>query len=63
MGWLRDIFPDLGNDSTEVERIRYARVYILKMIGGYLMLDLSRNLIHLRWLLKLVDFRAARKFS
>ncbi|MFQ6636190.1 hypothetical protein Gotur_013651 [Gossypium turneri] len=33
------------------------------MIGGYLMLDLSRNLVHLRWLLKLVDFRGAGKFS
>ncbi|MFQ6627544.1 hypothetical protein Gotur_004770 [Gossypium turneri] len=51
MGWL---------DSTEVERIRYARAYIFEMIGGYLMLDLSRNLIHLRWLLKLVNFRAGR---
>ncbi|MBA0840728.1 hypothetical protein Goarm_003286 [Gossypium armourianum] len=25
--------------------------------------DLSRNLVHLRWLLKLVDFRAARELS
>ncbi|MBA0808910.1 hypothetical protein Gohar_024610 [Gossypium harknessii] len=33
------------------------------MIRGYLMLDLSRNLVHLRWLLKLVDFRAVGKFS
>ncbi|MBA0809574.1 hypothetical protein Gohar_025216 [Gossypium harknessii] len=33
------------------------------MIGGYLMLDLSRNLVHLRWFLKLVDFRAAGKLS
>ncbi|KAH1091649.1 hypothetical protein J1N35_018906 [Gossypium stocksii] len=33
------------------------------MIGGYLMLELSRNLVHLRWLLKLVDFRVAGKFS
>ncbi|MBA0830149.1 hypothetical protein Goarm_014694 [Gossypium armourianum] len=33
------------------------------MSGGYLMLDLSRNLVHLRWLLKLVDFRAVREFS
>ncbi|MBA0875205.1 hypothetical protein Goshw_027834 [Gossypium schwendimanii] len=32
-------FP--GNDSTKVERIRYARAYILEMIGGYLMPDLS----------------------
>ncbi|MBA0774541.1 hypothetical protein Gotri_009743, partial [Gossypium trilobum] len=63
MSWLRDIFSEPGNDSTEVERIPYARAYILEMIGGYLMPDLSRNLIHLRWLLKLVDFRVAGEFS
>ncbi|KAH1097789.1 hypothetical protein J1N35_014710 [Gossypium stocksii] len=34
MGWLRDTFPELDNDSTELERIRYARAYILEMIGG-----------------------------
>ncbi|KAK5825620.1 hypothetical protein PVK06_020476 [Gossypium arboreum] len=55
--------PEPGNDSTEVERIRYARAYILEIIGGYLMLDLSRNLVHLRWLLKLVDFTAADELS
>ncbi|MBA0771777.1 hypothetical protein Gotri_007251 [Gossypium trilobum] len=33
------------------------------MIGGYLMPDLSRNLVHLRWLLKLVDFRTVSEFS
>ncbi|MBA0748229.1 hypothetical protein Gogos_005074, partial [Gossypium gossypioides] len=63
MGWLRNTFPEPGNDSTEVKRIRYARAYIIEMIGGYLMPDLSRNLVHLRWLLKLVDFRAADKLS
>ncbi|MBA0625187.1 hypothetical protein Godav_010417 [Gossypium davidsonii] len=62
MSWLRDTFQEPGNDSTEVERIRYARAYILEMIGGYLMSDLSRNLV-LRWLLKLVDFRAVGEFS
>ncbi|MBA0636302.1 hypothetical protein Godav_000083 [Gossypium davidsonii] len=55
--------PKPGNDSTEVKRIRYARAYIIEMIGGSLMSDLSRNLIHLRWLLKLVDFRATDKLS
>ncbi|MBA0635079.1 hypothetical protein Godav_024585 [Gossypium davidsonii] len=33
MGWLRDTFSELENDSTEVERIRYAWIYILEMIG------------------------------
>ncbi|KAH1031170.1 hypothetical protein J1N35_043344 [Gossypium stocksii] len=63
MGWLRDTFLESRNDSTEIERIRYVRAYILEMIGGYLMPDLSRNLVHLRWLLKLVDFRAVGEFS
>ncbi|XP_052878956.1 protein MAINTENANCE OF MERISTEMS-like [Gossypium arboreum] len=63
MGWLRDTFPEPDDDSTELEKIRYARAYILQVIGGYLMSDLSRNLVHLRWLLKLVDFRVAGEFS
>ncbi|XP_017620793.1 protein MAINTENANCE OF MERISTEMS-like [Gossypium arboreum] len=32
MGWLQDTFPEPGNDSTELKRIRYARAYILEMI-------------------------------
>ncbi|MFQ6628838.1 hypothetical protein Gotur_007659 [Gossypium turneri] len=63
MGWLRDTFSDPDEDSTEIERIRYARVYILQLIRGYLMPDLSRSRVHLRWLLKLVDFRAAGELS
>ena len=63
MGWLRDTFPGLDNDSIELERIRYARAYILQLIGGYLMSDSSRSRVHLRWLLKLVDFRAASELS
>ncbi|KAG8478879.1 hypothetical protein CXB51_028740 [Gossypium anomalum] len=63
MGWLRDTLPEPDNDSTKLERIRYARAYILEMIRGYLMTDLSRNRVHLIWLLKLVDFRAAGELS
>ncbi|XP_052885292.1 protein MAINTENANCE OF MERISTEMS-like [Gossypium arboreum] len=63
IGWLRDTFPEPDNDLTELKRIRYARAYILEMIEGYLMPDLSRNLVHLRWLLKLIDFRAAGELS
>ncbi|MFQ6667962.1 hypothetical protein Gotur_033804 [Gossypium turneri] len=63
MGWLRDTFPDLDEDSTEIERIRYARAYILQLIGGYLMPDTSRSHVHLRWLLKLIDFRADGEMS
>ncbi|KAK5775165.1 hypothetical protein PVK06_043034 [Gossypium arboreum] len=58
-----DTFSESDNDSTELERIRYAQAYILEMIGGYLMPDLSRNRVHLRWLLKFVDFRAVGELS
>ncbi|MFQ6664572.1 hypothetical protein Gotur_031640 [Gossypium turneri] len=34
MGWLRATFPDPNANSTEIERIRYARSYILQIIGG-----------------------------
>ncbi|MBA0576591.1 hypothetical protein Golob_025329 [Gossypium lobatum] len=63
MSWLRETFPVPGDDSIEVQRVRYARAYILQIIGGYLILDKSRNLAHLRWLLKLIDFRAAGELS
>ncbi|KAG8480860.1 hypothetical protein CXB51_025489 [Gossypium anomalum] len=43
---LRDTFSEPDNDSTELERIRYAQAYILQMIGGYSMPDLSRNRQH-----------------
>ncbi|MBA0607575.1 hypothetical protein Godav_019854 [Gossypium davidsonii] len=49
MRWLQDTFPEPGNDSTKIERIRYDRTYIIEIIGGYLMSELSRNLVHLRW--------------
>ncbi|MFQ6663184.1 hypothetical protein Gotur_030796 [Gossypium turneri] len=47
MGWLQETFLEPRNDSTEVEKIRYARAYILEMIAGYLMPNLLRNLVHL----------------
>ncbi|MFQ6657900.1 hypothetical protein Gotur_027379 [Gossypium turneri] len=37
------------NNSTEAERIRYARAYIIEIIEGYLMPGLSQNLIHLSY--------------
>ncbi|MBA0784645.1 hypothetical protein Gotri_025898 [Gossypium trilobum] len=33
MSWLRDTFPEPGNDSIKVERIRYACSYIFEIIG------------------------------
>ncbi|KAK5838272.1 hypothetical protein PVK06_007000 [Gossypium arboreum] len=57
MNWLRINFGGLDVDSSEVQREQHARAYILMIIGGLLMLDKSRNLVYLRWLLKFVGFR------
>ncbi|MBA0795795.1 hypothetical protein Gohar_006630 [Gossypium harknessii] len=56
-------FSGPDEDSTEVQREQHARVYILIIIGGLLMFDKLRNLIHLRWYLKLVDFREVGELS
>ncbi|KAG8478811.1 hypothetical protein CXB51_028699 [Gossypium anomalum] len=69
MSWLRRNFRGLDADSTKVEglmRIRLGQftrpigeehAMNFWIIGGILMRDKSQNLVHLRWLLKLVDFR------
>ncbi|MBA0798402.1 hypothetical protein Gohar_008994, partial [Gossypium harknessii] len=59
MNWLKRIFCRLDEDSTKVQREQHARAYIFIIIGGLLMPDKLRNLAHLRWLLKLVNFREA----
>ncbi|MBA0568128.1 hypothetical protein Golob_005641, partial [Gossypium lobatum] len=48
LNWLRTNFGGLDNDSTEVQREQQARVYILRIIGGLLMLDKSQNLF--KWM-------------
>ncbi|MBA0648505.1 hypothetical protein Goklo_016210, partial [Gossypium klotzschianum] len=47
----------------ETRRERYAWAYILQIIKGILMPDKSQNLVHLRWLLKLVDFKGVGELS
>ncbi|KAK5839435.1 hypothetical protein PVK06_008224 [Gossypium arboreum] len=56
-------FRGLDEELTEVQREQHAWVYILMIIKGLLMLDKSRNLIHLTWLLKLVNFRKVCELS
>ncbi|MBA0713866.1 hypothetical protein Golax_012869, partial [Gossypium laxum] len=60
MAWIRKNFTELVEDSIEVQRERYALAYILQIIGGILMSDESRNLVHLRWLLKLAILSSRR---
>ncbi|MBA0664025.1 hypothetical protein Goklo_004101, partial [Gossypium klotzschianum] len=63
MVWLRNNFAELAKDSTKERIERYTRAYILQIIEGILMQDKSQNLVHLRWLLKLVNFRGAGELS
>ncbi|KAG8481262.1 hypothetical protein CXB51_026036 [Gossypium anomalum] len=63
MAWMRKTFSELVKDSIEVQREQYARAYFFQIIGGILMSAKLQNLVHLRWLPKLVDFREADELS
>ncbi|KAG8473347.1 hypothetical protein CXB51_035459 [Gossypium anomalum] len=63
MNCLKRNFSGLDADSIEVQREQHTQAYVFMIIGGLLMPNKSRNLVHLRWLLKLVDFREEGKLS
>ncbi|MBA0794247.1 hypothetical protein Gohar_018597, partial [Gossypium harknessii] len=63
MAWIRKNSARLDEDSTKVEREQHARAYILQIFWGILLPNKLRNLVHLRWLLKLVNFRGANELS
>ncbi|MBA0709567.1 hypothetical protein Golax_024595 [Gossypium laxum] len=46
-----------------VEQEQFTHSFILRLIGGLLMLDKSRNLVHLRWLILLVGLREVGRFN
>ncbi|RYR67758.1 hypothetical protein Ahy_A03g014162 [Arachis hypogaea] len=61
--WLRDcVYQMPPIDDPETLR-QYARCYIMLLIRGYLMMDKSNNLVHLRWLPLLQDFGQCRALS
>ncbi|QHN92750.1 serine/threonine-protein phosphatase 7 long form homolog [Arachis hypogaea] len=49
-------------DDPETLR-QYARYYIMLLIGGYLMIDKSNNLVYVRWLPLLRDFAECKGLS
>ncbi|KAK5846488.1 hypothetical protein PVK06_002778 [Gossypium arboreum] len=66
INWLKGNFDELLEDSkdrTEEVIQQYARAYIIRLIGGILMLNKSQNLAHVRWLLHLVDFNVTNPRS
>ncbi|KAE8728129.1 Glucose-1-phosphate adenylyltransferase large subunit 1 [Hibiscus syriacus] len=63
LNWLDANFWELSADASEDEVKMYAQECILQLIGGLLMPDKSRNLVHCMWLRHLSDFCLAGSFS
>ncbi|MBA0816196.1 hypothetical protein Gohar_000887, partial [Gossypium harknessii] len=57
MNWLETNLKELLRNPTDVIRVQYVRAFILRLIGGILVLDKSQTLVHVRWLLHLADFK------
>ncbi|KAK5772209.1 hypothetical protein PVK06_048488 [Gossypium arboreum] len=63
MGWLGDNFQSIEASTSDVEKEKFVRASILRLIEGLLMPNKSRNLVHLRWLLLLVDLKESEQLS
>ncbi|MBA0804946.1 hypothetical protein Gohar_004498 [Gossypium harknessii] len=63
VGWLEDYFKQIEAFTSGVEKEKFACAFILRMTGGLLMPDKSQNMVHLRWLLLLVDLKEVGQFS
>uniref|UniRef100_A0A2N9GCH7 Aminotransferase-like plant mobile domain-containing protein n=1 Tax=Fagus sylvatica TaxID=28930 RepID=A0A2N9GCH7_FAGSY len=63
MTWLSEQFGVLPDNADEVIVQRYARAYILEMLGGSVFADTSGDKVHLIWLLFLEDFDTAGEYS
>ncbi|KAL4354243.1 hypothetical protein GQ457_06G012080 [Hibiscus cannabinus] len=60
---LDEHFSDLPNNASMQLKEQFARAHILRVIGGILMPDKSRNKFHLMWLRHLWVLSDAGKFS
>ncbi|KAF1898248.1 hypothetical protein Lal_00033014 [Lupinus albus] len=54
---------NLLDDATEIVIDQHARAFILRMIGGFLMPDISGSRVHLMYLLLLEDLSKTYKYS
>ncbi|RYQ94727.1 hypothetical protein Ahy_B08g089659 [Arachis hypogaea] len=60
--WLWDRVRQMPQTDDPETLRQYARCYIMLLIGGYLIIDKSNNMVHLRWLPLLRDFAKCRAF-
>ncbi|MBA0735487.1 hypothetical protein Gogos_019332 [Gossypium gossypioides] len=63
MGSLEENFKRIDTSASDIEKEQFVRAFILRLIVGLLMPDKSQNLVHLRWLLLLVDLKEAGHVS
>ncbi|KAG8486607.1 hypothetical protein CXB51_020114 [Gossypium anomalum] len=61
--WLEKNFDKLPDNAMEEVIQQYARAFIMRLIGGILIPDKSRNLVYVKWLLHLIDFSEYAKLS
>ncbi|TYK03303.1 serine/threonine-protein phosphatase 7 long form-like protein isoform X1 [Cucumis melo var. makuwa] len=61
--WLAEQFEELPPDADIVSVQRYARAYIMQLIGGFLFADKSNNLVHCMFLQFLFDFDQAGTYA
>ncbi|CAN1270870.1 Serine/threonine-protein phosphatase 7 long form homolog [Linum perenne] len=57
--WLNETFSALPPNHTPLDVQRYARAYMLCLIGGFLFPNKSTQYVHLMWLPLLGDFTSA----
>ncbi|KAF7814642.1 serine/threonine-protein phosphatase 7 long form-like protein [Senna tora] len=63
LAWLAENFTDLAEDANDAQVQQFARAYILRLIGGYLMPDKSSRNVYLMYLPLLNSFEEAGKLS
>ncbi|MBA0761599.1 hypothetical protein Gotri_024225 [Gossypium trilobum] len=57
MGWLEKNFKRTDVSTSDVEKEQFVCAFIMRLIVGLLMPNKSQNLVHLKWLLLLVDLK------
>ncbi|XP_028771248.1 serine/threonine-protein phosphatase 7 long form homolog [Neltuma alba] len=63
MNWLEEHFNHSPDDANDVQVQQFTRVYILRLIGGYLMLDRSDTRVYLMYFPLLYNLEEVENFS
>ncbi|XP_028806137.1 serine/threonine-protein phosphatase 7 long form homolog [Neltuma alba] len=63
INWLEEHFNHLLDDADDVQVQQFTRAYILRLIGGYLMLDRSCTMVYLMYLPLLYNMEEVGNFS